>query len=174
MKTEIFKNYADFLNREDKELNGVSESFAKQNPDYNLEKNNKACWNCSSCRSCSDCSSCSSCSDCSEKKNTKEDLKIPVIKKVHTKILQAVSLPDALEMGSWHTCDTTHCRAGWIVILAGKAGKELEEKTSTLFAAMCIVNKSSDIPIPLQEYFKDNHNAMTDIRQCADFEAMIS
>jgi len=41
-------------------------------------------------------------------------------------------------MGAWHTCDTTHCRAGWVTMIAGKEGKELEEKTSTQFAAMQI------------------------------------
>ena len=32
-------------------------------------------------------------------------------------------------MGSWHACETTHCRAGWAIHLAGKAGYDLEKKT---------------------------------------------
>jgi len=41
-------------------------------------------------------------------------------------------------MDSWHTCNTTHCRAGWIVHLAGKEGYELEKETNTSFAAMVL------------------------------------
>lgn len=37
MKTTIFKTYSDFLNRTEIETNGVSESFAKNNPDYEKE-----------------------------------------------------------------------------------------------------------------------------------------
>ena len=60
MKTEIFKTIEDFLKREDKDVNGVSEEFAKENPDYEKKnETNKACWNCSRCSDCSDC-----CSDC--------------------------------------------------------------------------------------------------------------
>ncbi len=41
-------------------------------------------------------------------------------------------------MKDWHTCETTHCRAGWIVHLAGERGKALEEATSTAHAARAI------------------------------------
>ncbi|WP_199683781.1 pentapeptide repeat-containing protein [Brevundimonas sp. LPMIX5] len=34
---------------------------------------------------------------------------------------------DALNMGDWHTCETTHCIAGWAVHQAGPAGYLLEE-----------------------------------------------
>jgi hypothetical protein len=42
----------------------------------------------------------------------------------------ALSTPESLEMGSWHTCETTHCLAGWAVHLSGAAGKALEVTTS--------------------------------------------
>ena len=29
-------------------------------------------------------------------------------------------------MGDWHTCETTHCLAGWAVHLSGPAGYALE------------------------------------------------
>ncbi len=38
MKTQIFKSYEDFLMREDKSINGVSENFAAKHPDF--EKKN--------------------------------------------------------------------------------------------------------------------------------------
>jgi hypothetical protein len=73
-------------------------------------------------------------------------------------------------MGDWHTCDTTHCRAGWVVHLAGQAGGELEKKTSTLFAAMQIYKKSSDIKVPPTRFFETNEKAMEDMRRCAKLE----
>jgi uncharacterized protein YjbI with pentapeptide repeats len=42
----------------------------------------------------------------------------------------ALASPGALEMETWHTCETTHCLAGWAVHLSGAAGKALEATTS--------------------------------------------
>ena len=190
MKTQIFKDYSAFLNREDLEINGVSQEFADQNPNYLTEnETNKGCWNCSycsDCYGCYDCSYCSRCSDCSYcygcyrcyrcygLKNVKEsDSKIPmipVIPNIHAQILEAVSKPDALNMGNWHTCDTTHCRAGWVVVLAGEEGKKLEEETSTLFAAMQIYKASSPIKVPPTRFFDSNEIAMEDMKRCAEEE----
>lgn len=88
-KTEIFKNYSEFLAREDKAINGVSQSFLEANPSYDLENStNKGCWdcsdcsNCSNCRSCSDCSncrSCSFCSDCSDFKSNPQRVVSPIL-----------------------------------------------------------------------------------------------
>jgi len=95
-----------------------------------------SCRYCSSCSYCSDCSDCSSCSYCSKKKGKKEKLEIPTITNIHTKVLEAVSKKGALDMDDWHSsCGTTHCRAGWVVVLAGEEGLMLEKKTSTEFAA---------------------------------------
>ena len=32
----------------------------------------------------------------------------------------------ALEMGAWHSCDTTHCLGGWLIHQAGEVGRLLE------------------------------------------------
>jgi hypothetical protein len=75
-------------------------------------------------------------------------------------------------MGEWHTCDTTHCRAGWVVNLAGKEGLKLEEETSTLFAAMQIYHKSSpEIKVSPTRFFETNEKAMEDIKGCAKKES---
>ena len=95
---------------------------------------------------------------------------IPVIPNIHTQILEAVSKPDALNMGNWHTCETTHCRAGWVVVLAGEEGKKLEEETSTLFAAMQIYKASSPIKVPPTRFFDSNEIAMEDMKRCAEEE----
>jgi hypothetical protein len=73
-------------------------------------------------------------------------------------------------MSTWHTCATTHCRAGWVVTLAGEEGKRLEKKTSTLFAAMIIYHKSSDIKVHIPRFFDNNNQAMEDISKCAELE----
>ena len=72
METQIFKNYQDFLKREDRKVNGVSPEFAKNNPNYKeMNFSNRGCYNCSNCSNCSychycyDCSYCSNCSYCS-------------------------------------------------------------------------------------------------------------
>ena len=178
MKTQIFENYEACLKRDDLTINGVSQEFANKNPNYLTEnETNKGCWNCSycsDCYGCSDCSDCYGCYRCYGLKNVKEsDSKIPmipVIPNIHSQILEAVSKPDALNMGNWHTCDTTHCRAGWVVVLAGEEGKKLEEETSTLFAAMQIYKASSPIKVPPTRFFDSNEIAMDDMKKCAELE----
>jgi len=73
-------------------------------------------------------------------------------------------------MEEWHTCDTTHCRAGWVVQLAGKKGKELEERTSTIFAALMIYKKSSEIRVSPTRFFENNEAALADMKRCAEME----
>jgi len=76
-------------------------------------------------------------------------------------------------MGSWHKCETTHCRAGWVVVLAGSAGKELESRTTTLFAAMQIYHKSSpEIEVSPVRFYETNEVAMEDIKRCAEAEKL--
>lgn len=95
---------------------------------------------------------------------------MPVVENIHSKILEVVSEPGTLRMDTWHTCDTTHCRAGWAVHLAGEAGYELEGKTSTQFAAMQIFKASSKIRVSPVRFFESDRIAMEDIQRCADEE----
>ncbi len=188
--TKIFKDRYEFFIREDKTVNGVSEYFASENPDWEEEnKSNEGCWNCSDCSGCSGCSDCSGCSRCSgcsgcsrcsrcsgcsdmAPAKIEPAFSIPVIENIHSEVLKAASNPKALDMSTWHTCDTTHCRAGWVVFLAGKEGKELEEKTSTLFAAMQIYHKSSEIKVSPPRFYESNEVAMADMKRCAELETI--
>jgi hypothetical protein len=62
MKTEIFESYEDFVNREDKSVNGVSPEYAGNHPDYELmNESNVGCWNCVACTECVDCVRCYAC-----------------------------------------------------------------------------------------------------------------
>jgi hypothetical protein len=97
-------------------------------------------------------------------------LAIPKIENIHQTVLDAVNCDGALNMNEWHTCDTTHCRAGWVVTLAGKEGKELEANTSTEFAALQIYKASSDIRVSPTQFYKSNEEAMEDIVRCAEEE----
>ena len=93
---------------------------------------------------------------------------IPVIPDIHKAILAAVDQPACkLDMRDWHQCETTHCRAGWVVHLAGKAGYELEEQTSTLFAAQQIY-KASGYEISPCRFFDVDEIAMADIKRLAE------
>ena len=74
-------------------------------------------------------------------------------------------------MSTGHTCDTTHCRAGWVNVLAGESGKKLEAQTDSLFAAMQIYKKSSPaIRVSPTRFVETNEQAMADIRRCAELE----
>lgn len=96
-------------------------------------------------------------------------MQIPVIENIHQKVLEVVTHNgNKLEMSDWHLCDTTHCRAGWVVHLAGEAGRKLEQMTSTPFAAMQIYHKSNPtVPVSPVRFYEDNKKAMADIERCA-------
>ncbi len=128
------------------------------------------CLDCSGCSGCSDCSGCSRCLDCSDCSPQKvESPQIPKIENIHKRLYECVTKPHALNMNTWHTCDTTHCRAGWIVNLAGDAGKTLEERTSTLFAAQQIYKASGYLISPCR-FFDSNEDAMKDMKRLAEAE----
>jgi hypothetical protein len=100
-------------------------------------------------------------------------IEIPSISGIHTAVYTVASAtPKALDMGNWHTCETTHCRAGWVVHLAGDAGMVLEKETSTLFAAMQIYKKSDPINrVSPVRFFEKNDVALADMKRLAEVEA---
>jgi hypothetical protein len=94
---------------------------------------------------------------------------VPVIPNIHKAVYGAASKPEALEMSTWHTCQNTHCRAGWVVTLAGKAGKELEEHFDTLLAAMKICDASAPgFKINPCRFFDLNDDALADMKRLAE------
>lgn len=93
---------------------------------------------------------------------------IPKIANIHGALLAAIhDNGNKLDMSDWHKCETTHCRAGWIVTLAGEKGVALEKQTSTLFAAMQIYKASSPIRVSPLRFFETDKVAMADIEACA-------
>ena len=72
-------------------------------------------------------------------------------------------------MSDWHTCDTTHCRAGWIVHLAGAAGYALEARHNTELAAMLIARESG-APINPARFYDNDAYALADMKRMAGVE----
>ena len=101
-------------------------------------------------------------------------MEIPVIPDIHKRIYEAASRKgNTLDMSTWHTCETTHCRAGWVVHEAGNAGYALEAQTSTLFAAMQIY-KNSGYEISPVRFFDTSSEAMADMKRLAESEPAAS
>jgi hypothetical protein len=93
---------------------------------------------------------------------------VPKIENIHTKVLEAVTAsPQSLNMERWHSCNTTHCRAGWVVHLAGEAGYALERFHNTVLAAQLIYRESGYEINPCRFYDSDK-DAMADIVKCAE------
>jgi hypothetical protein len=70
-------------------------------------------------------------------------------------------------MREWHTCGTTHCRAGWVIHLAGKAGYALERFHNTPLAAQLIYRESGYQINPCR-FFDSNEDALADMKRLAE------
>ena len=72
-------------------------------------------------------------------------------------------------MRDWHTCQTTHCRAGWVVHLAGEAGYALERFHNTPLAAQLIYRESGYKINPCR-FYDNNADALADMKKLAGVE----
>jgi len=98
-----------------------------------------------------------------------EPITVPAIPDIHKTIYAAASNPKALEMSAWHTCKNTHCRAGWVVTLAGEEGRKLEARFDTLLAAMKIYDASDpNFKINPCRFFDTNEDALADMKKLAE------
>ncbi len=90
---------------------------------------------------------------------------IPVIPDLDAKILAAIQADGAsLNMLGWHSCETTHCRAGWAVHLAGKAGYDLEKRVGPAAAGGAIYRASTG---RWPNFYASDEAALADIKACA-------
>ena len=91
---------------------------------------------------------------------------VPVVPNIDAAILAAIENGGALDMNFWHTCETTHCMAGWAVVLAGPAGKKLEQRFGSASAGALIFAASRpNLPIP--DFYATNEAAMTTMKIAA-------
>lgn len=74
-------------------------------------------------------------------------------------------------MGVWHTCDMTHCRAGWAVMLAGEEGTALEARLGTAVAGALIYLASDPALERIPDWYASNAEALADMKRLADAEA---
>ncbi len=88
----------------------------------------------------------------------------PKIENLDAKILAAIENGGALNMSTWHTCETTHCRAGWAIHLAGEAGKVLESAYGAAVAGSLIYNASTGA---VPNFYATNEEALEDMRKAA-------
>lgn len=91
---------------------------------------------------------------------------IPVVEKLDLQILGLIDTgAGQLEMRTWHTCETPHCRAGWAIQLAGEAGKALEQQYGPERAG-ALIYRASTGRVP--HFFGTNEQALRDIRRRAE------
>ncbi|MEL6238824.1 MAG: pentapeptide repeat-containing protein [Pseudomonadota bacterium] len=97
------------------------------------------------------------------------DFEIPVIENIHTAVYQAALQPGALDMDYWHKeCGTAHCRAGWVVTIAGEAGKEIEDIIGTAGAAALIYQASDPSMDRIPDFLASNEEALSDMKRLAE------
>ncbi len=93
---------------------------------------------------------------------------IPTIENIHQKVFAAASSENALDMDNWHKCATTHCRAGWVVHLAGDRGYALERAfRSTPLAAALIYQKSDPGLEKVPDFYTTDAIALKDMKRLA-------
>ena len=86
---------------------------------------------------------------------------IPIVPQLDKTVCELVDKGEgALDMSDWHSCETTHCRAGWAIHLAGKAGYELEAKRGSEMAGGLIYRASTG---RWPNFFASNEAALADI-----------
>ena len=100
-----------------------------------------------------------------------ESEEIPVIPNIDATILAAIEKSKAagkagLHMDDWHTCGSTHCRAGWAIHLGGAKGAALEKRVGP-FMAGCLIYQASRPDEAPPHFYASTEDAMADIRACA-------
>ena len=97
---------------------------------------------------------------------------VPFIPNIHQAVYTAATAtPESFDMSDWHTCDTTHCRAGWVTRLAGPAGDTLERVMGTPAAAAIIYLKSDPTIERIPDFYCGNEEALEDMKRLAELEA---
>jgi hypothetical protein len=99
---------------------------------------------------------------------------LPRITNIHQSIYNAARQEGALDMASWHRngyCGTTHCRAGWAVVLTGEGGRVLEGIYGTNAAAALIYQASDPKLERIPNWIASNQDALDDMRMKAEAEA---
>mgnify|MGYP006372790905 CR=1 FL=1 len=89
--------------------------------------------------------------------NAKLSTVIPVVDNLDQRMAEVV---ESLEMARWHTCETSHCRAGWAIHFAGKAGYDLEHAIGSSAAGALIYHASAGY---VPDFYAGSHTARLDV-----------
>jgi hypothetical protein len=103
---------------------------------------------------------------------------VPFVEKIHQRVYEAIiENPKSFNMGSWHgqnSCGTTHCRAGWVIELAGEQGYALQKQTSPTFAALQIYKASCpELPVSPYRFHESQFIALANIKEYAEKEQQL-
>ncbi|HYH67426.1 MAG TPA: hypothetical protein VD866_22195, partial [Urbifossiella sp.] len=92
---------------------------------------------------------------------------VPTVPHIDAAILAAVERDGCrLNMDTWHQCETTHCRAGWAIHLAGQAGYDLERYWGSWLAGTLIYRLSRP-NTRTPDFYATDGAALADIREWA-------
>jgi hypothetical protein len=97
--------------------------------------------------------------------------RIPVIKDIHQTVYASARKPNALCMSYWHRSETTHCRGGWVIRLAGEAGDNVESWLGPRTAAALIYLNSDPTLERIPDFFTHRAKALRQMKRCAEREA---
>ena len=92
------------------------------------------------------------------------EILIPVVERLHQRMLDEITI----DMGRWHTCGTTHCRAGGAIHLAGPAGYELERQLGPSVAGALITMASCPGLEQVPDFHASDAEALADIKRLAE------
>ncbi len=90
----------------------------------------------------------------------------PVIPNIDAAILAEIVAGGVIDMDRWHTCETTHCRAGWAIHLADEAGAALERRYGANGAG-ALIYAASRPNNRVPNWFASAEEALADLRASA-------
>lgn len=96
------------------------------------------------------------------------NVEIPLVEDLHRKVYDAITGDSCrLDMRQWHTCETIHCRAGWVSTIAfGKERWIAENMHPVSILALAVYLKAyPGMPVP--DWYTSDGDAMLDIRALA-------
>jgi hypothetical protein len=87
---------------------------------------------------------------------------VPPVEDLDGKILAAIEAGGTLKMDNWHSCETTHCRAGWAITIS-PVGRTLESIYGSSVAGALIYSVSYP-KMRTPDFHASNEDAMNDIK----------
>jgi len=97
---------------------------------------------------------------------------VPFVPDIDLQLWNILNSVGYLDMSDWHRCETTHCRGGWAIKLAGERGEKLEREVGSLMAAAMIYQASRpDQGFP--DFFAGRLDALSDIQRGAEAQRSI-